>query len=328
MKKETSIIIPVYNAEQYINLCLESILKQTYENYEIILINDGSTDKTEEILRNYEKLEPDKIKIIAQENKGIAQTRNLGIYVSKGEYIVFIDNDDEIDRDYLEVYVNKIKSGGLDMALGGYRIISEKGKILSEVKVKNKKWTLFKRIEPWGRIYKKSFLTNNNLQFLDTRYGEDAALNIPAIFYTNKFAIIDYQGYNWRKRMSSESNFTQKNLEKWREMIKTLEYIFDKISPCASQGENREFIEYFFVKFILRFLLHAGRKTGKKQIIPVYEQVFKFLEECFPNYLSNKNFSPFKPDGEYFEISLIVYGIIEARKLKLDKLLFALYSEI
>ena len=66
MKKETSIIIPVYNAEQYINLCLESILKQTYENYEIILINDGSTDKTEEILRNYEKLEPDKIKIIAK----------------------------------------------------------------------------------------------------------------------------------------------------------------------------------------------------------------------------------------------------------------------
>ncbi|MGL6105767.1 glycosyltransferase family 2 protein [Romboutsia sp.] len=91
--KKISVIVPVYNVEKYLERCLNSLLNQTYKNLEIILINDGSTDSSEEIRKKYSK-QDEKIKFISQENKGIAETRNVGIKNSTGEYIAFLDSDD------------------------------------------------------------------------------------------------------------------------------------------------------------------------------------------------------------------------------------------
>ena len=94
-----SIIVPVYNCEEYIEKCIDSILHQTYQNFEVIVINDGSKDNTLEKLKKY--INKNKITIISIENNGVSNARNLGIKNSKGDYICFIDSDDWVEKEYL-----------------------------------------------------------------------------------------------------------------------------------------------------------------------------------------------------------------------------------
>lgn len=115
---KVTLIIPVYNSEKYIGRCLDSILNQTYNDYEIMIINDGSTDNSQEVINKYKQKWPNKFIIIEQENKGVAITRNEAIKRANSEYIMFIDNDDYIDKDYIEVYMKYIKNGDYDAVLG------------------------------------------------------------------------------------------------------------------------------------------------------------------------------------------------------------------
>jgi glycosyltransferase involved in cell wall biosynthesis len=101
MEAKVSIIIPIYNMENYLEECIESIIEQSYKNIEIILINDGSTDKSEIICRKYQ-IKDTRIKLISSKNKGVSNARNLGIEASTGEYISFIDPDDTVDKKYIE----------------------------------------------------------------------------------------------------------------------------------------------------------------------------------------------------------------------------------
>ena len=95
---KVSVIIPVYNSEKYIEKCINSVLAQTYQNYEIIVINDGSKDNSGKIMEQLQDKYPDKIKYIEQENMGVAKTRNKGIEIATGDYIAFMDNDDYIEK--------------------------------------------------------------------------------------------------------------------------------------------------------------------------------------------------------------------------------------
>ena len=119
-----SIIIPAYNVEKYISKCLESIIKQTYSNIEIILVDDGSTDKTSEICDEYEKKD-DRIKVIHTENRGVSEARNKGLENVKGNWITFVDSDDWIEEDFCEVLLKKIKDYDADIALCGYKRVTE-----------------------------------------------------------------------------------------------------------------------------------------------------------------------------------------------------------
>ena len=106
MDLKVSIIIPVYNSEEYIKRCLESVINQTYKNLEILIINDGSKDKSDEIIKSYKD---DRIKYITQENRGLSGARNTGIDNSTGDYIMFLDSDDSIDLDAVSLLVERIK---------------------------------------------------------------------------------------------------------------------------------------------------------------------------------------------------------------------------
>ena len=105
MDKKVSIVIPAYNSEKYIKDCILSLQRQTYKNIEIIVVNDGSKDSTLEILNELAK-EYNNLIVLTQENHGIAYTRNRGIEFATGEYLMFMDNDDYLDKDYIEQYVN------------------------------------------------------------------------------------------------------------------------------------------------------------------------------------------------------------------------------
>ena len=138
---KVTLIIHVYNSEKYISKCLDSILEQTYKDYEILIVNDGSKDNSQKIINEYKNKYPEKIISIEQENKGVSETRNESIKRANGEYIMFIDNDDYLDKDYIETFVNEIEKKDYDIVLGGYRRITETGKVLKELKLQDKEWS-------------------------------------------------------------------------------------------------------------------------------------------------------------------------------------------
>ena len=140
-----SIIIPVYNSEKFVSRCLDHLLNQTYQNFEIICINDGSKDNSLSILKEYSKKD-NRIIVLNQENKGIARTRNIGIKKASGDYIMFVDNDDYMESDYLETYAKNAIDGDYDIVIGGYRRIDCNGKILNRQILSSKsKWSKYIR---------------------------------------------------------------------------------------------------------------------------------------------------------------------------------------
>lgn len=132
MKVKVSVIVPVYNVEAYVENCINSILSQEYKNYELILLNDGSTDGSLDILRKYEKIPF--VTIINKDNTGQSDTRLQGLRMAKGEFVYFIDSDDTIEQYTLGRLVKAIESIDADVAFGRYRLVDEDGKVLREQK--------------------------------------------------------------------------------------------------------------------------------------------------------------------------------------------------
>lgn len=172
-----SIIVPVYKVEKYLRRCVQSIICQTYSNIEIILVDDGSPDRCGEICDEYASKD-ERIKVIHQKNKGVSAARNAGLDVAKGEYIAFVDSDDYVEKEYIDVLYNNIFDS--DVVIAGYERLTENGSIISKNttdKVKNIQIPdgfsmLLGNGVVWGKLMRKNII--GNIRF-DTSYcvGED-----------------------------------------------------------------------------------------------------------------------------------------------------------
>ena len=280
MNPEVTVIVPVYNSEKYIKKCIESILNQTFKKFELLIINDGSKDNSQKIIEEYQKKDPERIVIVNQENKGVSRTRNEAIKMANGKYLMFIDNDDYIDKDYIETFVNAIKENDLDVVLGGYRRPNEEGKVIKELHLKDEEWSKFMIFAPWAKIYKKEYLINNDITFLPVNIGEDVYFNIQAMFLSEKIKIIDYVGYNWFFNTKSVSNTVQKN-------IKNLQ-VYDLLNKCyyvikekKILEKNYEIMEMYFIRYIVWVLLFSIKKLDYKTINEEYKKYFLGLKKNF-----------------------------------------------
>ena len=144
--KLISIIIPIYNNEKFISRCLDSIINQTYKKIEIIIVNDGSTDKSLDVISKYEKKD-NRIKVINKKNEGVSIARNIGIESSKGDYITFVDADDWLELDAIEKLYIEITEKNVDVVRGNYYInkfISDNANIAKMYELSNK---IIKRVE-------------------------------------------------------------------------------------------------------------------------------------------------------------------------------------
>lgn len=229
MKHKFSLIIPAYNVEKYIKKCLDSVLNQTYTNYEIIIINDGSTDNTSKILESYKSNK--KIKIINQENKGLSSARNTGVSNAKGDYILFIDSDDFIEKELLETLNKTIKDE--DLIRFQIRTLDETNKIIKEYKEET--FNNLNGIEAFNKLskynlvelavcyaYKKETFLKNNYRFEEKTYHEDFGLIPYIIISSKKVTSINYIGYNYLQRKNSIMNNTdyEKEIKKSNDVLK------------------------------------------------------------------------------------------------------------
>ena len=205
-----SIIVPIYNAEKYISECIESIINQTYCNLEIILVDDGSIDASKKICDSYAKLDK-RIKVFHNENRGVSYTRNFGIINSKGKYIIFVDADDTINENYVDLLISTMSKYNSDIAICGFDFISsginqkyiirDKGSVFEGI-LKNDYYALEPfLLTPWGKIYKRSILIEYNI-FFPEKYNiaEDQIYNFNYLEIIKKYVFINETLYNYYDR--------------------------------------------------------------------------------------------------------------------------------
>ena len=271
--KLISIIIPVYNAEKSISKCLDSVLKQTYTNFEVLCIDDGSKDKSLNILKKYEKKD-NRITVHHQKNMGVAKTRNKGITLAKGEYITFIDNDDYIEKDYLDNYVSKTNEEDYDIVIGGYKRVTD-NKVLHQEVPNNTLWDKYVIVTPWAKLYKKETIQKCKAEFLDYGIAEDIYFLLNLYSHTLNIGYLKNRGYCWYFNQNSVSNTSQKGLNKSIDII----YVLKKFSNYRSNNKEKKYIEYFIYRYSIWYLLFSGSKANAETFYDEYKKIFSWLEK-------------------------------------------------
>lgn len=326
MSALVSMIIPVYNSATFLETCVRSVMGQTYPNIELILMDDGSTDNSSIILdRLLEKdYTPKRIRVYHHENCGPGMTRNAGIEKATGEYLMFADNDDDMSPDYVETMVHLIEEKQADMIVSGFRRVDSSGNVLYEHRLMEKSpWSCFRMLAPWGKIMRRSFVSQNHLQFGGFLMGEDSFFSITAYNSSEKIYASDYIGYNWVYRATSVSNTLQKSAKV--DIFPSLEAILKRNSDC--RHIRPDLFEYFFVKYIVGSLTFIAEMSDATVMDEYCVSYFSWLQKNFPNYRKNLFISPFRPMGELVGIRITVW-LLAKLPMGLKKLILRGYKTI
>ena len=221
-----SIVVPVYNVERYLEKCLTSIVNQTFLDYEVILVNDGSIDNSLSICKKYES-NYNNVKVISQDNAGLSCARNAGIKIATGEYITFVDSDDWISSDFCEVMYKNIKLFDADIVLCRRSYydeftnedVSQSLSIDIDLKYRNKLLSPIEMLElfacgkfelmsAYSKLFKTSIFSKSECLFPEGFMYEDGVPNLNAIINNNKFVLLDERMYFYRHRRTGSICFT------------------------------------------------------------------------------------------------------------------------
>ncbi len=208
-----SIVIPVYNVEKYIEKCLNSIYSQSYNNYEVIIVNDGSKDNSDVVIKKFIK-EKQNFSLYKKENGGLSDARNFGVTKSSGDYIVFLDGDDYIEPDLLLNLNEVIKKGKFDVVRYELKLVDENNNVIAKPKTlditTNKKDRIIKTIlngeyiEPaWLYVYNAKFWKKNKFEYPKGRIHEDYGLTPIVLNKAKSIGYTNYVGYNYVQRENS-----------------------------------------------------------------------------------------------------------------------------
>lgn len=291
MEDLISVIVPVYKVEKYLNKCIESIVNQTYKNLEIILVDDGSPDECGKICDNYAQKDM-RIKVIHKENGGLSDARNAGINISNGKYISFIDSDDYIDLEYLELLYKTIKKDKSDMAISSHKVIYENGTILEkatkEESILEPKEVL-KRIlyddgidlSAWAKLYKIELF--EEIRYPKGRLFEDAATTYKLVDKCKKISIISKSTYNYIIRGNSITNvnFSEKKMDLIISTEEMCNYIKKKY-PDLEEAANRRLM-YAYLSTLTQLI--KSNKRNKS----VEKRLYGYIKQNSKMILKDKN---------------------------------------
>jgi len=292
--KDISIIVPVYNAEMYLVKCLNSLVNQTKKNIEIILVNDGSKDRSLEILQRYADKYPDMVKVINQENQGQSVARNVGIAAACGKYIAFVDCDDYVNEKMYEILYNKASQGDLDIVACNVNAVYPNKNLIIEsgidfeskelTKDQKKKLILNMYTVVWNKIYKKELFENKKLLFEPNIWFEDVLFLYKMIPYLKSVGFVEDILYQYIQR---ESSVTYTYSDKLLDINRMLNKLLDFYNENNLEGYESE-LEYEYVRYMYAtYIKRLSKAKDKKK----FNEGVKFAKECvidkFPNYKQN-----------------------------------------
>lgn len=328
-KIKVSVIIPVYNVEDYIEKCLESVVNQTLKEIEIIVVNDGTKDNSIKKIEKY--FSDSRIKIINKQNGGLSSARNAGLEIAKGEYISFIDSDDFIEEKMLEELYNEsenadiVFSNNLNYNMLDNKLSKEEREFFFD-KMSNKGSyiCMYSSAVVWNKIYKRDFLEKNNLKFIEGIIHEDDIFTIKSHFLAKKVKYVKKFHYYYRinRRDSIMSNKVKnKHLENYKVIYEQVREFYDNFN-----GTNFEKLRLYLLKsYYLIFRMRLEGNVNKIEITD-FENNFKkcyselklsrlekrIIEDDVKRVLKNREYSYINLlDSFYWKNNLLIKKFLE-----------------
>lgn len=309
---KVSVIVPVYNTEKYLKNCIDSLLKQNFEDYEIIVINDLSPGNAEEIIKSYNDKKIVYIK--NKTNKGIGYNRNLGIKKAKGEYVCFIDSDDYVKEDFISKMYNYSKENNLDLCVCDYVNVDEEGNKLKEFNLsdfcitnyeENNKILCEINLAPWNKLYKKDMLVKNKIEFSETLKYEDLSFVALSIKNSKKIGKINEQLNYYTIHNNSETTTRDKRVFD----------IFKQLDIVRNEYKSGKYLDELTVSVLLNYTIQQRYQIDK-------EAQNKFIDDAF-KYLNDNNID--YKHSEYIKNRSFLKRLIEKNKF-ITKIYCKIYS--
>lgn len=277
LQNKVSIIIPIYNGEKVLERCLDSIVNQNYKEWELILVNDGSKDRSLDICMRYSKND-ERIHVIDKNNEGVSATRNRGIQEATGEYIQFVDCDDYVSKDYLENMVMCLETKKSDLVIGGYTRFKH-GKTTKctpkpmELKgvsdIAEHFFELYNHWflnTPWNKLYKRDKIKSGYP--LDLSLGEDLIFNLEYLKQCEHVSVVDEAGYQYQIIENSGSLAEQFREDRFGNSMYLHNQIIDFAKCYLNMTDEKQWKDESFVKqirFAMTSLMRADNLTQKKK---------------------------------------------------------------
>lgn len=283
-----SVIVPVYNVENYIEKCLNSLVNQTLQDIEIIIVNDGSKDNSEKIIKGFIKKYPEKIAYLKKENGGLSDARNYGIKYAKGEYIAFLDSDDYVEKDTYEKMYKLAKKENSDMVECDF-FWEYPNKTKEDIgKIYNGKHEMLEnvRVVAWNKLIKKDILENSKVQFPKGLRYEDVEFTYKLVPYLEKVSFLKKPCIHYVQRQNSISNVQN---ERTKEIFDVLNNVIEFYKKQGIYEQYKTELEYVYTRYLLcSSLLRMVKIKDKNTRKEILNLTWKNLNENFPNWKKNK----------------------------------------
>lgn len=316
-----SVVVPIYNVGKYLEKCLVSITNQVFEDFEVVLIDDGSTDCSREVAEKFVKKNPEKFKLVHQENRGSSEARNKGLLYATGDYICFVDSDDYLEPLYLKEMYDQAKKNDADMVFCAFASVDEWGNIIKEIheqgfmegeaySIYGKPELLLTQNAPWNKMYKRSIISENGLLFTSNVWYEDLRFVKKYMAFCEKCIYCDKVLYNYLIRSGSIMNSmaSERNLEIIG-AIQEIQEFYQKELGTNQFWNEIEFIaiDHMYISTTVR-LIRAHGKNSKELIGKL---VHKFKGE-FPDYRRNPYISKMDKRRKlvFYLLNLKMYNLI------------------
>jgi glycosyltransferase involved in cell wall biosynthesis len=280
---EISVIIPVYNVESFLRECLDSLIAQTFTDFEIILVNDGSTDGSLKICEEYQKRHSGQVHVFSQQNKGQAVARNFALAQARGTYISFVDSDDWVSADFLEKFLEKAKEENADLIVTGYQIHCPDKTILKisgldRIAETVRRQALLASAYSWNKFFHRDIFSGENGKYFEGIYYEDLATIPLWVMKAKKVAYLDAYPYHYRAgRVGATTTFTD---ERFLQSHTALLYLLQKI-PEAYFSE----LEWIAIQGSIERYFWMAREAKARLF---QKEICSFLGKNFPLWKNNQ----------------------------------------
>ncbi len=297
--KKVSVIVPVYNTEKYLRRCLDSLVMQTLDDIEIIIIEDKSPDNSNKILNEYEKKYKEKVKVFHNKtNKGIGYNRNFGMKKASGKYIGFVDSDDWVNETMFEKMYAKAEKENLDLVLCNfYKNLEKQDGLLEtlvpEFIIPNFENTTLKdcpdlllkvNLAPWNKLYRKDLFTAD-VRFLENLKYEDAIVVIKTMARAKKLGIVDERLNYYLVRSKSETTVMDKRVY---DILEVTKMMIEELKSHGYYNDIEEYAEAMTVINLFRYTIQQKFQKDKNIRNDFIDKTFDYLNSEFPNWKHNK----------------------------------------
>ena len=281
MKELVTVVVPIYNVENYLERCINSIINQTYKNIEIFLVNDGSPDNSKKIMEKF-KYQDSRVKCFYKENGGLSDTRNYAINRANGKYICFIDGDDYIEKTFVEKLLNKAKTDGSDMVWCNFNMVNDDGKY-SEIIINENDICFFEIPSACNKLFNIKLFKENNIFFPKGIWYEDLATTPRILFSAKKISYVNENLYDY---YFNDKSITNTYSIKVLDSLKAIKIIDDYVKEKKINNVYDKMEYLYLYNGVLNTVYRLS--MCNEATIDDIKNVVKICMERFPNLLNNK----------------------------------------